>query len=747
MTIRRNSSLRVAHKLNKVAKTDFPNSLYWDLVKKNMTGDSIIFLQDNTPAPMVTFANSYLVNNSLEGSDYAYFSKLPTDYVYEKTHVFVNGTRIVEANKKCKNGVVHRLERMVTPLTNMAEFVCRDESTQVFNTLLDRFSAPYPSESGTREYGNGTDVYVKKYFTTRGHTTGLDGFNGGTNVAFMTTPTDEVVEAGLKFDPGWNTLTASDIKPMNEDMTAMFVPTDKALDDFFHTGNGKFLYDRYGSWEAVPDYVIADLLNNHMKSSFANTVPSKFAQVKNDAQIDMGIKKENVVKSVLCCNGVVYVTDSVYAPVSYIAVTSPTLVNDNMKIIRWAIEEYRFLAYLHSMDSYYSFILPIDEAFNHYLDPVSVAKGSPEFWQFKYNEEYKSVEAIVTDESGIEIGNYKAWGSTKDATIIQNRLEDLIDQHIIVDKIDDAFDGKYYYQTKGRGTVKVTPGTIAESLDLWGGYQLENENPVTVSKDMVNPAANGKSYMVSALTQAPQKSVYSVISELGKNRRQPFYQFYELMKFAGVFAKDDTYAISKEENTMDIFNTYHYTIYVPSNDAVEAAVKLGLPTEKDTKTFLKSGFTEAQQEEYTDSIRAILRDFIYYHIHDNSVYVGGGKVNQEYQTATMNMELGVFRRLDVSADNSSLTVTDKAGQSYSVAVDPANEGVSYNIMTRDYLFNDGETGVTETDLDIEKSKCIETSSFAVIHAIDGVLLYDSHQLESYMARVAHLQERFNNLKK
>ena len=64
MTIRRNSSLRVAHKLDKLAKSDFPNTFYWDLVKMNMEGDSIILLQDNTPAPMVTFAYSYMINNS-----------------------------------------------------------------------------------------------------------------------------------------------------------------------------------------------------------------------------------------------------------------------------------------------------------------------------------------------------------------------------------------------------------------------------------------------------------------------------------------------------------------------------------------------------------------------------------------------------------------------------------------------------------------------------------------------------------
>ena len=344
MTIRRNSSLRVAHKLDKLAKSDFPNTFYWDLVKTNMKGDSIILLQDNTPAPMVTFAYSYMINNSLVGSDYAFVTNQPTNYVFDNTHVFVNGARIVEANNKCKNGVVHRLDKMVTPLTNMAETICTNDSTQVFASLLNRFSAPYSSQSGTMEYGNGTDVYVKKYFTTRGHSQGLDGFDAYTNVEFMTTPTDSAVGTGLKFDPGWNTLTASDIKPMNEDMTAMFVPTNTALDRFLHEGSGKFLYDRYGSWEGIPDHVIADLLNNHMKSSFVSTVPSKFDQVKNDAQIDMGVKEDNIVMPVLCCNGVVYITDVVYAPVSYVAVTAPTLVNDNMNIIRWATEKYGFLA-------------------------------------------------------------------------------------------------------------------------------------------------------------------------------------------------------------------------------------------------------------------------------------------------------------------------------------------------------------------------------------------------------------------
>lgn len=756
MTIRRNSSLRVAHKLDKLAKSDFPNTFYWDLVKTNMKGDSIILLQDNTPAPMVTFAYSYMINNSLVGSDYAFVTHQPTNYVFDNTHVFVNGARIVEANNKCKNGVVHRLDKMVTPLTNMAETICTNDSTQVFASLLNRFSAPYSSQSGTMEYGNGTDVYVKKYFTTRGHSQGLDGFDAYTNVGFMTTPTDSAVGTGLKFDPGWNTLTASDIKPMNEDMTAMFVPTNTALDRFLHEGSGKFLYDRYGSWEGIPDHVIADLLNNHMKSSFVSTVPSKFDQVKNDAQIDMGVKEDNIVMPVLCCNGVIYITDVVYAPVSYVAVTAPTLVNDNMNIIRWATEKYGFLAYLHSMDSYYSFILPIDEAFSRYLDPISVAKGEPEYWNFKYNDEHKSIEVIVTDESGKEKETLKAWANSGQALMIQNRLEDLIDQHIIVDDFQEAANGKYYYQTKGKGTVKAMVNTDLSStvlgngdkiypMNIYGGFQLESKDSIVASTDKINPADNGMTYIVSSLSQTPMRSVYSVMGEQAAKEEQPFYQFYQLMQESSTFIKDDTYAMS-DDYTVDVFNTYHYTIYVPSNDAIKAAVEQGLPTIEQAESFLRdNNLSESQEMEYLDSIRSILHDFVCYHIHDNSVYIGGEVIiDAEYQTGTMNMDERVFRRVRVSADPSSLTVVDGAGRSHSVEVMPGNEGVSYNIMTRDYLFNDGDTGgkVDENDLNISKSKCIETSSFAVIHAIDDVLLYDSAQLEAYKTRVAQLQEKF-----
>lgn len=745
MSIRRTSALSANSTYAIVDRSQFPKSYYWseDLIKN----DSIVLMRDNTAPPMVIFTNSYAVNNALKGSDYAFVSNLnDPNYEYYPTDVFVNGVRVVEANIKCKNGVVHRLEKLVTPLTNMAEVVCSNESTQQFGLLLDRFSAPFLSTNDQFSY----PVYVKKYFTTRGQSNGLHAdynIESGTNVEFMTTPTDSAVEAGLKFDPGWNTLTASDIKPMNEDMSAMFVPTDKALEDFLHYGSGKFLYDRYGGWDGIPSHVLADLLNNHMKSSFVGAVPSKFDQVKNDAQIDMGVKESHVREAILCCNGVVYVTDSVYAPVSYVAVTAPTLVNDNMNIMRWAVENYGFLAYLHSMDSYYSFLLPTDENL-WYLDPLSVAQNNPEYWKFKYNTDHKAVEVEVYDSLKRTVKRtLMSWKG--DANLIQNRLEDLIDQHIIVDNIDNVANGKLYYKTKGNGTVKVM--SAAEGLNIYGGYQVETDTFVAVPSTKMYPSNNGKTYVMSAFAQPSLKSVYETMQAQATYSSSPFYEFFKLMEDSKVFAKDDTYATSGEY-TVDVFNTYHYTIYVPSNEAILEAIANGLPTMEQADEYLASlgkSLTADQKQLYKDEISKILRDFVCYHIHDNSVYIGGTNVsNREYQTSTLDMEANLFRRLKVTADNTSLTVVDDAGASHRVNVVAGKEGTLYNVMSRDYLFNDGMNGVTvdsdgnSKETDVMTCKQIETSSFAVIHGVDGVLLYNNSQLESYKNEVLKAQRAF-----
>ncbi len=736
-TIRRTSAVSIYDNLYKMPGGELPESPYWNQYRNS----GIVLLKDNTPAPLVNFTHDYLVANNLAPEDYILITGQDASYTYDKNDVFINGVRIAEPNLKCKNGVVHRMERLITPLTNMAEVVTNDTTVTRFSQLLDRFAAPYYSYTASLEYQRiygGTDsVFVKKYMATHGHNTGLSGnfINTSGNEVQISAPADTIVDSYLKMDPGWNTFASSDIVAMNQDMGVMFVPSDKALEAYWNGGGGEFLKDRFGSWENVPNYVIDDFLNNHMKPSFVASVPSKFDQVKNDGQVEMGVEKEHVERAILCCNGVVYITNRVFPPVSYVAVSAPTLVNEDMKIMRWAIERYGFDAYLLSMDSYYSFILPTDDAFKAYLDPLSVAQGEPEMWEFYYDERTKNVKAKAYeyDLETRTIGAEKTPAPT--SAQVDDRLEDIIDHHIIVDTIDLSHDGKIFYRNKANGTVRVDVNPQG-GYNVFGGYQIESQQPIHVTTENIKDQTkegNGKTYIVPSIMMTSLQSAYAAITAQAGDAEKPgpFYEFHKLMNEAGVFYTDEDF--SSFGQTVEAFNTYHYTMYIPSNEAVKAAIEAGLPTMEDAEEFIltQEENYSFDEDDYRDSIRSMIADFVNYHIQDNSVYVGGGNNVGNYETSTLDAETGTFCRLSVKGSNSGISIVDGAGNSHSVDTsDPA----LYNIMTRDYLFDNS---------DLQASTQIETSSFAVIHRIKNALYHEKDQIKKYVEKVKRLQQQFS----
>ena len=736
-TIRRTSAVSIYDNLYKMPGGELPESPYWNQYRNS----GIVLLKDNTPAPLVNFTHDYLVANNLAPEDYILITGQDASYTYDKNDVFINGVRIAEPNLKCKNGVVHRMERLITPLTNMAEVVTNDTTVTRFSQLLDRFAAPYYSYTASLEYQRiygGTDsVFVKKYMATHGHNTGLSGnfINTSGNDVQISAPADTIVDSYLKMDPGWNTFASSDIVAMNQDMGVMFVPSDKALEAYWNGGGGEFLKDRFGSWENVPNYVIDDFLNNHMKPSFVASVPSKFDQVKNDGQVEMGVEKEHVERAILCCNGVVYITNRVFPPVSYVAVSAPTLVNEDMKIMRWAIERYGFDAYLLSMDSYYSFILPTDDAFKAYLDPLSVAQGEPEMWEFYYDERTKNVKAKAYeyDLETRTIGAEKTPAPT--SAQVDDRLEDIIDHHIIVDTIDLSHDGKIFYRNKANGTVRVDVNPQG-GYNVFGGYQIESQQPIHVTTENIKDQTkegNGKTYIVPSIMMTSLQSAYAAITAQAGDAENPgpFYEFHKLMNEAGVFYTDEDF--SSFGQTVEAFNTYHYTMYIPSNEAVKAAIEAGLPTMEDAEEFIltQEENYSFDEDDYRDSIRSMIADFVNYHIQDNSVYVGGGNNVGNYETSTLDAETGTFCRLSVKGSNSGISIVDGAGNSHSVDTsDPA----LYNIMTRDYLFDNS---------DLQASTQIETSSFAVIHRIKDALYHEKDQIKKYVEKVKRLQQQFS----
>ena len=717
--LRRTTALSPLDSISFEKDTMLPTGKYWDYYRTK----GIRIVKDNTAIPMLHFLQNEMNYKGITNEDFSMiFNGLTrTD---NDAHIF--GTKVIVRDITCKNGYIDILENVLISPSNMAEIIRTAPETKVFSSFLERYSAPYYDAGITNSYKllhpEFTDsIFVKKYFASRRGTAGQSNLIDPKGIGQL---------GFLEFDPGWNAYTMNVTSTLQTDMGAIFVPADNVLNKFFVDGAGKFLIDRYGSKENIPIDVLSNLLRNHMKASFVGTTSSKFSQIMDDAKDPMGILKSDILKCYVTSNGVVYVTNKVYAPASYVAVIAPALVSDNMKIFNWAVIQLQFDAYLLSMDSYYSFMIPVDQTSPnnskmgkgmYYIDPVSLGKDQPEIFKFWYNTK----ATTPADQVRATAFKYTPATSTSNEIIgdsirpvsqaeILDRLEDILDYHIVVGNIED---GKSFYITKGGGELNINGSGVG--MKISGGGNLEKNTSATVNRvydqtKETNGRGNGKTYVMDSPLQTPYKSVFKVLSE-----HDEFREFFNLLQGNDqatdaehvkydIFYKDPSNA--GLDYNVKFFNTFNYTIYIPTNQAVLDAIAAGLPT----WDLIKQQTDEVIKTQMTEKLIKFLR----YHFQDNAVYVDGASKTAKYETAVLNSATGRYYTINTTRSGNDLTLTTASG---GIAHVINTDKSLYNIMARDYKFNNA---------DPKKATQIETSSFAVIHQIDNVLYFQQNQLNN-----------------
>lgn len=734
--MRRTASLQAYDSVLVVSMKDeqIPQSKYWDNLAQ--THDTIVLFKDGSGAqPMIHFMPRFLEQNMVTGHD--------VDFLYNDpigTHVsddaYVNDCKVTEANIFCKNGFLHKVNKVMLPLDNMAEIIRIKPQTSLYSSLVERYAAPSYSFDLTERYNEIYSLqidscYEKRYFSTRGNRS-----SGLTSTEFSQDKDGNAVEGLLKFDPGWNRYHPGTIIDQNrdelmEDMGVMIVPSNAALQNWWDNEGGKVLKDNYGTWENVPNKVIAKLINNNMLASFVASVPSKFNSVLNDAAMEMGITTADVDSVFLACNGAIYLTNKVFSPTSYSSVLFPALITENMSIIYNAIEVLDFPAYLNSMVSRYSFFIPVNDGMLTYIDPVSLNQSETHMWKFHYDKEGKTSYARVTADvykmERNEAGEWEVTDSLKKLTggsstdQVYNRLQDILDNIVV---IGDVEPGKYYYQTKGKNYIKVggeffVPGAMTAA----GGWQLEQNAPQTVTQ--VYDMLNGKSYVVENPLYTAHKATSDVLAE-----NPDFSEFYAVLQACGALSTNTNskinwssasangnliYIPENSKNSVNyLLNTYHYTIYAPTNEAMEDAYAKGLPTLAmlDEAMEIDNDDTTEIYKEIEDSaehLKKVMLDFVKYHIQDNSLFIDNGFESGNYETAKTNPNTGRSFKLVVKNDGTNMSVKGLCSEEQNI-----NKSKPYNVMAREYWLNNYK---------VESATNIETSSSVVIHAIDKPLLY------------------------
>lgn len=639
------------------------NNRYWDAFHKK----GIYIVSDATRPMMIHFTKEQMIANNIkltgDDSDFEVITGAPFDDKVGQRSAYIFRDRVIQPDITCMNGYIHQVEDVLVPMGNVAELIRTGQDSKLFSRMLERFSYPVANGTLLRQYNDylvqngGTPIpdsvgiYQRRYLSNRSQ-------GGNTN---KTDPiTQRTFQYPLKFDPGWNTYYPDQANQI-ADIAAMFVPTDKAMEEYFLPGGeGSFLIDVFGlkdgngnpvndrehlaqNIDSLSIEVVQPFLNNLMKPSFVGTVPSKFSGIMNDAQEPLGLTLSAINRQPdgkydvrIGNNGVIYMLNKVFAPDQFVSVYAPTLYSENLQIMKQAIEDGKdntnigmglnFYAYLMAMKANYALFLPTDEAFAspfYYVDPAYLGHEIPRVLKFDIDSITKNVvcETMTYDPVTREI-----LDSIPNRTAIANvtsQLQDILDYHTIVLRQGEQLGLNRYYKTKHGGEIRFDRDSV-----LSGG-QIDNDLEAS-HVTQVYTEKNGVAYVIDHPIQPTQQSVYAILNDSVNNPQFTLFMDLcvderqdELMQWASeeLIGNDPITKRPKTERfhvfvtgngnygldyNVNYFSSYNYTVYAPNNTAMTRAINnYGLPTwDKVQELYDKWDFEDPEQElELTDEER------------------------------------------------------------------------------------------------------------------------------------------------
>lgn len=727
--MRRHTALSIIDSVPFVHGDNLPVSKYWAPHKNKglwLISDLPVGTENpNNLIPMVFFTNDFLRKFSLTAED---FSILTGGLTRKPEDVHLFNTRLIKTDIVCKNGYINVLDKVLVPPMNMAQFITTNPSTKIFSKLLDRFCAPYIDEPSTLLYrqihkGFNDTLYAKVYFSSIG---GYKKYPQGGK------PTGADITNLLSYNPGWNSLNTG---ALQSDMAAMFVPSDEAMTAYFNSGVGEILRSRYKTWDSVPDNIILPFIKQHMRTSVVESVPSKFEKMVDAENYRLPVLRSHIDKVYTGVNGQVYVTNEVYPPVAYISVYSPVLLSENSQIMNWAINisetsvdgtKFAFYQlYLNSPVSTYSLFIPTDEFFSNYLDPIAWGQNVKAALKFWYDKKIATptVKATVYKIDPVT-GTFDPATDSIDvitsATFLKNRLWSILDSHIVVGNVESGSD---YYITKANDIIRIKGrGT---SMTVEGGGDINNGTKCKVSRKFEQ--YNGNTYFIDKPIRTALSSVYKKLSETPE-----FKAFFDLLNGVPDTCVQQIFAQQGVDFRVKFFNAYRYTVYVPTNEKIEAAI-----ADKKIKSWEEIYAIKDKMQQYYE-IQKMIR-LLKYHFQDDAVFTTQ-VVNDRYQSATIKTDNVVthfgtgrnkYYKIAVSGNGNTLTLTtDTPKDKSQITAKVVKSNGLYDLIAKDYIFAklptlyknvDGSGPAAGTAFN---TSLVTTSASAVIHQIDNILLFE-----------------------
>ncbi len=235
---------------------------------------------DNNNKYIPYFTNVYFANKNLSASDYTYFYPNQTF-----TGFNVAGAKVTAQDIAAENGVIHIIDKVITPLPSIDEYLREKPEYSEFRKLFNKYMVTYELNSdATQRYqvltGQAKQVYVKSY------------------------------SGALAFSPNNENYQKLQDNDAQQDSWSIFAPKNDALLDYIKNTLLEYYGKDLNNLDKLPPQVMVDFLNAHMwqtavwPSKFSSTLSYLGEEARFNAQTDVSDKQ-------ILSNGMFYGTNKV----------------------------------------------------------------------------------------------------------------------------------------------------------------------------------------------------------------------------------------------------------------------------------------------------------------------------------------------------------------------------------------------------------------------------------------------------
>ena len=426
---------------------------------------------DNNNKHLPIFDAGYMTGKSLTSADYQYFYPRAT---YSGFNVV--DAKVVEKDIAAENGVIHVVDRVITSLPSIDQYIADNPKYSEFKKLLDRFMVQFVlNQTVSQKYkivsGKSEDVYTKVY---------------NANLAFSLNN-----ENFLKLQDN----------DAQSDGYSLFVPENDVLTKYIKD----VLLEFYPSVDALPINVLYDFINAHMwrttvwPSKFSSTFNSVGEEARFNAASDITDKK-------ILSNGIFYGTNKVQQANVFSSVYGKAYLNPDYSIMTNLLNlDLKFQ--ISNIKQKYTLFLVKNSAINaagYFVDPT-VSNNVNEQWRY------------IPPGGGAQL--------TGSSALV--RLQRILNMHVVP--------GRDITSLSGNGVGMSNAGEFVS----YGGnrsFTAGNRDAATTAAVLgTKTAANGTVYFIDKLLQFSEIPVGRHIQLLGTPANSPYNSFWQYLNASSIF--------------------------------------------------------------------------------------------------------------------------------------------------------------------------------------------------------------------